>query len=263
MHLPFTGQSAGAIADDPAQQAPAGRPLKAILGYARPSPIYRRRAFNLCLVIAGVVAGVLMGMWRGPLLWHRIELLYWQHRCMVANPADGGTVATDFGGTVSSYAGDAAFHRFYGLLSPPGDRGTPIVFVHEVRTPDGRSRLVAVQASTLDLGMNVGEESSKSLTVCFQSRVFSPGGLGHRPTEVLTRSPGSAMAELVRPTRVNAGRVDPSDASHFSFDGTFGDDRFVVDGWLRDDDTVALQFRRNPAITPAPPPGTPRRTAAP
>jgi hypothetical protein len=182
----------------------------------------------------------------------------------MAATAGGGTVAADFDGpgAASAYAGDAAFHRFYALLSPPGDRGTPAVFVHQLRTPDGQPRLVVVQAYTYDFGGG-GMDTATTLTLLFQARVFRPGGPGRAPVEVLAGGGGSVVVAVSRPAKVFAGQCDPADLSHFSFAGVMHDEPFAIDGWLQADETVTMQLRNEPRITPAPRPGTPRRTVGP
>lgn len=49
------------------------------------------------------------------------------------------------------------------------------------------------------------------------------------------------------PVLLFAGQQDPGDPFHFTFDYQHGDARGVIDGWLREDDTVDLSVRDGPA----------------
>ena len=266
MQPPLSDGPAGRVQPPPSRDRgrPSRPPLNGVaLEYAPPLPVHHRRTFTRSLLAVLVLGLALAGPRWLPPAWRQVELLYWQHQCLtVTAPPDTAAVERDAAAPSAGYAGDADFRRFYALLSPPGDRGAPVVFVHERRAPNGRPRLVVVQAYTLDLGVADGD-AADALTLSFQARVFRPGGIGRRPTEVLTRGSGAALVELIRPTQIYAGQCDPTDASHFTFNCVLGDRSFTVDGWLGDDETVALQVRRPSSLTPAPPPAAPRRTAAP
>jgi hypothetical protein len=68
----------------------------------------------------------------------------------------------------------------------------------------------------------------------------------------LLYSTGGGPTSSINPVRLYAGQADPTDPSHFTIEyatekvaGVW--DHGVVDGWLRDNDTLALKFRPGPA----------------
>ena len=75
--------------------------------------------------------------------------------------------------------------------------------------------------------------------------------------------PQWTLVALARPAKVFVGQRDPADPSHFSFTGLMNDTPFTIDGWLQPDETVTMQLRPAAHVTPAPRPGTPRRTVGP
>jgi hypothetical protein len=194
----------------------------------------------VCIGLVVVAALVMVPRWGKP-AWRRVAVLYWQHRCLAFTaPADA--VTYDWDSPHVHSAADAPFQAFYRLLSPPGDRGAPVVFSHQLRTPSGSPRLVVIQAYVFSDGYTSSEDTF-SLMVTFRARVFRPGGLTARPSQVLTRDTGSLVIASGRPTTINAGQPDPADPTHFTLTGISGGRAFAVDGWLQDDEAVVMDLR--------------------
>ncbi len=197
-----------------------------------------------CVAVVIVAASIAVPRWARP-AWRRVVTLYWQHRCL-AYTAPADSVAYDWDVPPVPSAGDAAFQAFYRLLSPPGDRGAPVILSHVLRTPNGSSRLVVVQAYVFADGAG---EDAVSLMVTFGTRVFRPGGLTTPPTQVLARDTGSLVIASGRPTTIYAGQPDSADPTHFTLTGISGGRAFAVDGWLQDDETVTMDLRAKRTIT--------------
>jgi hypothetical protein len=55
--------------------------------------------------------------------------------------------------------------------------------------------------------------------------------------------PSVHLSPTEGPLRLFAGQLDPNDASHFTIDYVIGDQKGVIDGWLKEDGSVLLQKR--------------------
>jgi len=116
-------------------------------------------------------------------------------------------------------------------------------FLHEMRTPAGQKRLVAIDA--FDFGNG---------TISLMSRVFSPGDPLHEPREIYAPMI-EAHAPIPIASKVRAGLVDTNDPTHFLF--TYerdGGETVTLDGWIKYDDSILIEERVEP--TPPPPPSS-------
>jgi hypothetical protein len=146
------------------------------------------------------------------------------------------------------------------------------IFLHERRTPAGRSRLVWVRVSA---SRTLSNEPARESMVLIASRSLltvvaqpaGPAGDGGQlwshilqivqpPSRALwisTRTDGPspdgdepATAPPPPPRevmRILAGRPDPQNPSHFTIHYTLDGQPGVIDGWLQDDDRVRLEPR--------------------
>ena len=232
--------------------------------YAPPPPWHRRRLQTRWLVVAVLLSTVAtFPAWVRP-AWSRLAALYWQRRCLgfeTAHPSVvlryGQQSRPEQTQEVPPWPGEAA-RQWASLCELFGPIvSTPVAFLHERRTPSGASRLVAVGVFPDDCNR-----------LSFVTWVVRPGDLRHRPVEV-TNSCGGGVIVRSGSGRVESGYADPIDSSHLvirvtTTDNPNGEQVVVIDGWLRDDDTVVLDVRQaHGGLTLAPPPGTPRRTVAP
>jgi hypothetical protein len=111
--------------------------------------------------------------------------------------------------------------------------------LHERTSPDGKTRLVAVNLHSAGC---FGERT-------MIARVFVPASLFSQPREVI----GAGGSRSVTGTaKVYSATCDSSDPSHFVITYEDARQRCVLDGWLTDDDRVVLEERRSPlaAVTP-------------
>ncbi len=205
------------------------------LNYAPPPPLHQRRAFGRWLLITFLLGIGAICVWWGPAIWTRLQLLYWQHRCMVYLPPNGQiAMAADSKGVISQSI-PAEWTRFYSLLSPPGFSSDGTVFLHELKKHDGQRRLVVVDVVILD---------RKTDGVLPFARVIIPGDLTTLPKEK-PLSGATDRLTLVGPKRLTiyAGSIDPGDSSRFIFRANVQGKEIIYDGWLRDDDAVVINQR--------------------
>ena len=197
----------------------------------RPSNLRSRRVVRFVIWLAVLLLLLPAGVKGVPLAWHRAQLLYWQRKAM-AYTLPPGTIALDEK-TVPSAA--TAWDRFYQLYSPPGRVTFPTLFLHERQSAGGERRLVVVEAiSTFHMK---GSEEGMALSVL----VVRPG-TGLSPPEIRSDSAHYPPIIYGKTLRIYAGQVDPGDPSHFSIRGESDGKAFVIDGWLRDDDTVSIDI---------------------
>ena len=201
----------------------------------RPAVPWHHRLPVRPLVWCAAVAAVWLSTFTwGPQAWAKVQMLYWQSRCM-SFAAPPKTPQSDVG---LFLAGSGSipheWRRLHELLdgSPPTSLGT--VYLHERVSPSGNRRLVAVDVQRLP-GC-VEEPVPFAIT-----RVVLPGGLFARPREPVTND---SIYLLEGAVRVLWGSSDSGDESHFTIAYQVeGGADILIDGWLRDDDTVKLERR--------------------
>jgi hypothetical protein len=122
--------------------------------------------------------------------------------------------------------------RFYSA-GGGGFQSFGTAFLHERTAPNGTRRLVAVDLPPM-------HAMRAPLTI----RLFTVGSLLRPPTELRTSSRGSLPTYRAAVLgRVYAGQPDPNDPSHFTIEYEVDDHPRILDGWLRDDDTVVIESR--------------------
>ena len=191
--------------------------------YAARRPWHRRITGKWCTVAAIVVATFIASVAWGELAWLKLQLLYCQTRCMShAAPATQ---------VIALRQVHPQWQRFGELLSPPGPQPAGTVYLHERVSPGGNRRLVAV---------NLHGPGGRGRQFALP-RVVVPGGLFSHPREVPCQE--SLLIPEGGGIRVYAGQSDAQNAAHFTFVIDTDRRQHVVDGWLRDDDTVKLEPR--------------------
>src|SRR5687768_14248102 len=139
------------------------------LEYAEAPAWHRRRGVRrvvLLVVLAGCVLASAKWLGAG---WGHAKLLYWQGKCLGYAAPAGKVIDGQGKGSVKEW------EEFYALLSPPGRRAAPVVFLGEMRRRDGGRRLVAVEAvQSLKYGNPV-------TLLAAEYHVIEPGGMWSRP----------------------------------------------------------------------------------
>jgi hypothetical protein len=239
--------------------------------YAASSPPWhRRRRGRRALLVMGLIAVAGSALWWGFGVGRHVTLLRLQQRCMAyRHPSTLAVFEEDPQRAAQLLAADSRYSRLhasaspvgisapewnalYESVSPHGVARTATLFVHERRNAGGRTRIVAVVLGRWSM---LPEKSLLFVSV----RVLRPGTLVSPPALLFDDMPFEQLpGQQHGSTRIYAGQADPADASHFTIDyDIVAPDRVLrvtLDGWLRDDDTVALQLRGpDPDVTPLPP----------
>lgn len=209
------------------------------LEYASILPWHRRRGAQRWLIALSLFLALFLCWRAAPVVWRQVLLVYWQQQCMTYSAPAGSTA--DFV--------PQPWNRFYAVLSPPGAQSSGTAFLHSRTAPNGNTRLIAVDHLVIAV--------SKHNEIFFVARGFHPGTLFKSPAEIPIGFEQCRMPA----TKVLAGLVDAADPSHFTIDVEFIDawDRktvTVIDGWLRNDDSILLEPRTTPASQPALPPAS-------
>jgi hypothetical protein len=235
------------------------------LHYAPPPPLRRRRVFRRVALLLALLIAVGAGIRWFPLLREHVLLQILQRRCMNYQPAPGQVVFDKGAATAAllkdpkytalrwsepaAYSVPKDWSDFYALLSPPGLKSWGTVFLGTMRTPQGETRLVAVDM-TVDNTLATGSMDAFLLT----ARVIEPGWPLRRPRLITSTS-----WRFILPTShypVTPAVVDPADPSHLIlFNG-------AIDASLQEGDTVTMRdlnrftpggFGSTPAAGPTPP----------
>lgn len=220
----------------------------------RKSPIRRLVWGGMFLIAAALY-------FRGPDIWRQAQLIYYQRLCLGQTLSVGRIVYEERSGdarqlaTQSQYRSTPAGGAYYfdldwacfnALLAPPGIAPNATLYLHQRRTPGGQSRLVAVELLTV---RSIGTARALDFSV----RVIEPGYLS--PPRDLSAGAGLILGRVIvsaqSALRLYAGQSDPDNTSHFVIEYQENDGRHrTIDGWLREDDTVALEPRDTPSTWP-------------
>jgi hypothetical protein len=178
-----------------------------------------------------------------PTIVRRMQLLSWQRQCMTFTFGPRQTIV-NIATTQPVYGGIAfPWQEFYARLSPPGLRSDGTVFLHELTSPAGHHRLVAVD-------LYLAFMFKTTVNIAYISRVIVPGTLMSDPKEILPGVYRATFRNLATPARLFAGTTDPTDPSHFSIPFAFRKYTGHIDGWLRDNDQVILEEHFDTATQP-------------
>ena len=219
------------------------------LDYAPPPPLHKRKAARRVVLVVVGFALVLLGLKLGPVVWHRVQLVYWQDRCLDYRPADGQVaLQMDYvnGRWQSTGTVPAEWSRFYFLLSPPGVASGGTAFLGRVRTPGGDERLLVADVDVGDITYwNEAMARLEHKTIGLNVRMFEPGSVVRPPREMPVTTFNKRLSKLpnvvAESAKVSVGRRDAKDASHvvveFATDGRKG----AFDVWVTGDNTVVVE----------------------
>jgi hypothetical protein len=211
------------------------------LDYAQPTPWLRRRSSRRVALLLFAIIALGFGMRWGSFLVERVQANYWFAKCMGYDaPADRPVYEPRQSGWVTTIPEPWTKFSLYWGGSSPMTGGT--LFLHERRTRAGERRLIAVDAVSMIFPR----------TLQLQANVFGPA-IGMAPAQRK-----SAVVRVLNfpfdadEMRIYAGQPDPADASHFTMRYEIGNRHGLIDGWLRDDDTVVIEPREQSPTQPAP-----------
>ena len=110
------------------------------------------------------------------------------------------------------------------------------LFLHERRTPQSSRPLL--------VGVDIAGWSRGGPVVLFaRVRTIAPAAPMRLPTQAKVDHPSVVLSPTEGPVRLFAGQPDANDASHFTIDYAVGDAKGIIDGWLKEDGSVALEKR--------------------
>jgi hypothetical protein len=237
-------------------------------------PWHRRRRWRRTLLVLGALTCAAAAFWLGPPVGRHVTLLRLQRRCMAYSQL-AGHVAYDAHAEQAEALPNAdaryqlmldpkryavsmpdvgyvvpEWQDLYAAISPPGMKPAATLFLHERRNRRGEARLVAVHS----VPAFVGYHRASHLSI----RTVRPGTLLARPVLLWETTSLTSVGDPVGDAeRIITGRADPSDDSHFTFEIESMGERDTIDGWLRDDDSVVLEFRQRASSVTPPPPASP------
>ncbi len=245
------------------------------LDYGQHRPIHRRRRWRRALLVIVLIGCVASGWELGRPYVDKAKLLYAQHQCLrYAPPPDQIVYASEayefvtLGGQSPEYKPATAttfgpanarvvreprcWDEFQGWLYPlpSGISGSVFwgghsrggtVFLHELRTPDGRS-----------VGARLGVEENvdgNNMQFQFWADLFIPGSWTSAPSEMTAATQFDMLPFISEePPRLRffAGHADPADLTHFTirYQAFLQDD--ILDGRIANDGTITLKQRVPP-----------------
>jgi len=139
-------------------------------------------------------------------------------------------------GRLAAVRNDDPWEQFYQLYSPPGRQLGPVLFLHQRQNSRGERRLVVVEGWL----MRGVSPFALRASVLRQTSPFATPRIVGSPQLVML----PALLELEsKHLRWHAGQIDSADAAHFTIGYEINGKPCIVDGWLRDDDTVTFAPR--------------------
>jgi hypothetical protein len=240
------------------------------LDYAMKKPgHFRRHAAGYMLLASAIVAAGVIFYYHQPLLF-KARLLYWQRQCLnYERPGDAVITELDprkadelmrhdsdyqpggrtpaavlFPVCLRQYQARATAARLKQVGSLMGP-GPATIFLHERKTPAGKSRLVFVESTAVVNALSLPNHLTAVLVE--PATLLSPA----RPIPLSQRA--SQYSGPFVPAHLCYGQADPNDPTHFTIEFTLRDHlekqrRGVIDARIRDNDTVSFTIR-DPATT--------------
>jgi hypothetical protein len=244
-------------------------PPQVPLDYAPGAPIRRRRRLRRVLIALIVVVIAAAAWWKGPGIYHHAMVLYYLHEARVYSaPADQVVYEEDPAREAELlklphyhlFSSDTAAHNSYvAYWAPPLEslvkanwRGAypPAFFIHALRSPAGHKRLVMIWVGPNPIHANAtGASPDNQVMVLYDGSVID----GTTSKDISLQdwlAPMSVAEHRSTPLylRFYAGQPDATDPSHFTIPYRIGDYSDVLDGYLEDDDNIALFPRKHRAF---------------
>lgn len=233
------------------------------LDYQPGGPVRRRRRVALLLAVASLAV---LCVWQGPASYRRAVRSYWARQ--VANyraPADRVVYEEDparwpallaQGGYRNMLSSSPGWCSYVAYMAEPVQRlaeagslrlGGTAVFAHARRTPSGKQRVVVVwlpyNAVRCDAN---GATPDNQVNMTFFTSVWDGAKL-HEDRAAPWLAPDRIARDRTTPlyARMMAGQPDPNDPAHFTIPFEMGEYSDVIDGYLREDDSVVLLPRNH------------------
>jgi hypothetical protein len=236
------------------------------LDYQPDAPAQRRKRRRRRVLLVALVLGFAgLAVWLGPSTYRAVLRTYWERRVKAYTaPPDRVVYEEDPSrwpvllaqpGYRKMTAGSPGWQDFVAYLATPvtsfskasGVRaGGTALFAHSRRAPAGRERLVVVWLAYNGIRPNEsgsGPEGQVRLALC---TTVVTGSKRREGIVHVFIAPKSVAEHRRSPpyARIYAGQLDLNDASHFTIPFQIGDYEDVLDGYLRDDETVLIRPRK-------------------
>jgi len=189
-----------------------------------------RRAIITAILLLGVVASV---KWVGP-AWTHGKVLYYQHQCLTHSELPS-SIVYDLNQKQPLKVIAKDWEQFYAAFSPPGGRFNATVFLGELRRKDGTARLVSIDVQSI--------QERILLTYPFDVHVIKPATLWKQAELCSNTSWTVPFPAELSMDRIHAGQRDNARADHFTITSEGPRGSVIIDGWLKDDDSVLLEAR--------------------
>lgn len=243
------------------------------LDYGR--PVSRRKIWvrRVCVLLSLAIVAVLVWQF-GPGAWYRMQVVYWQSRCMNFELSPDQVVAEEDPVDLAPLLADSRMrmstsvrineqkHVQVGMDPPELDRlltflvppsrprlVPPVLFMHRMTQPDGQEKLVVL----MDFFPDTMRMQISNLRVGVLTYVSTPGSFSSLP--VMGQSASIRVLynpRVDRHMRIYAGQVDPADPSHLTIRYRAWGQEDVMDGRLDNSGTVTLSPRKPPMPTTMP-----------
>ncbi len=241
-------------------------PPQVPLEYAPGAPPRRRKRRRQMLIVLLVACVTVATWWKGPGIYHRGMVMYFLHEAKVYSaPPDQVVYEEDPAQQARLLklphyhllpSGNSSWNSYVAYWVPPLDgltkmdwtvRAAPwALFVHERRSPAGHRRLVVIWTAGNGIRPTAtGATPDNQVGVMLVGTVID----GTSSNEVALQewlAPQSVAENRTTPLylRFYAGQPDAADPSHFTIRYQIGDYSDALDGYLEDNDNIAL-FPRN------------------
>jgi hypothetical protein len=251
------------------------------LNYAPAPPRWRRPVWRFALLMMVLAVGFCGWRWRA-YAWDQAQVLYWQHRCMTFTaPPDmvvyeeeptaaavllnrpdyfsrrlrrpSGTNGSPATSIAASFT-PLCWNRLQTLNPIPMTHvldksiGQPTAFLHERISPAGHHRLVCVNYTPMSASFppmmaqfEGFEFYATALTPATFTTFSTPAS-----TSYYSRCAPSAYPNKSPRVRVYAGQPDPNNPAHFTIRYQMLGQDDVLDGNLKDDDSITFMPRNPP-----------------
>jgi hypothetical protein len=215
------------------------------LNYAPTPPMHRRGSFRRWFYAIVLLAIIAPGWWWAPLAWRRTRVLYWQQKC-IAYTAQPDQVIYDQASKTCVLS--SAWSHFYTIISPPGSRSDGTLFLHQMQKPNGERRLVVAEVDETNFNYQIAPPNFK---IEVWTHVFKLGTFTEQPAEVSSYDRNHVVigstgyGTILNATKVYAAAADPADPTHFTFRTSDQNGGHIYDGWLQNDESVAIGERIN------------------
>ena len=221
-----------------------------------PRSARRRRLIARAILIAVIGIVIVLGVSVFPRANRRVRILVAQSKCMQFEIPAGTVVFESDPTRAQNLARDGRYtigSDRAGLMKTPLDRldevdpptqlvcdfRRAIAFLHSRRSPGGRTRLVCVTVTPFE----------KLWHPLYAEAIVWEPATWSLPRRAEWSSTAVAFVDRHGAwPRVFAGQPDPHDPSHFTIAFEWRGRHGVLDGWLKDDDTVSMHVREPIAV---------------